>query len=161
MAGTDREVTFRFLAEPGDVNFGGKVHGGAVMRWIDQAGYACASAWSGRYCVTVYVGGIQFQRPISIGQLVEVSARIVKTGSTSMHVAVDVQARDITGEHYERTTHCLMVFVAVDAERQPVSVPAFVPETETEKHLQAYADRILSMRQEIEAERRRMLAELF
>lgn len=161
MAGKDREVTFRFLAEPGDVNFGGKVHGGAVMRWIDQAGYACASAWSGRYCVTVYVGGIQFQRPISIGQLVEVSARVVKTGSTSMHVAVDVQARDVTGEVFERTTHCLMVFVAVDANRQPVAVPVFVPETETERQLQAYAERILTMRQEIEAERKRMLAELF
>ena len=50
-------VTFRFLSEPADVNFGGKVHGGAVMKWIDQAGYTCAVGWSGRYCVTVYVGG--------------------------------------------------------------------------------------------------------
>ncbi len=160
MAGIEREVTFRFLAEPGDVNFGGKVHGGAVMRWIDQAGYACASAWSGRYCVTVYVGGIQFQRPISIGQLVEVRARIIKTGSSSMHVAVDVQARDVTGDRYERTTHCLMVFVAVDSERQPVAVPTFVAETASERHLQDYAERIMVMRQEIEAERQRMLAEL-
>lgn len=161
MAGTEREVTFRFLAEPGDVNFGGKVHGGAVMRWIDQAGYACASAWSGAYCVTVYVGGIQFQRPISIGQLVEVSARIVKTGTTSMHVAVDVRARDVTGATYERTTHCLMVFVAVDAARQPIEVPSFVPETRSERELQDYAERIAAMRAAIETERQRMLAELF
>jgi acyl-CoA hydrolase len=55
-----REITLRFLAEPGDVNFGGKVHGGAVMKWIDQAGYAYAVAWSRHYCVTVYVGGIRF-----------------------------------------------------------------------------------------------------
>ncbi len=47
MAGQQREVTFRFLAEPTDVNFGGKVHGGMVMKWIDQAGYACAVGWSG------------------------------------------------------------------------------------------------------------------
>ena len=40
------KVVFRFLAEPTDVNFGGKVHGGAVMKWIDQAGYACAAGWS-------------------------------------------------------------------------------------------------------------------
>lgn len=160
MAGTERAVTFRFLAEPGDVNFGGKVHGGAVMRWIDQAGYACAAAWSGRYCVTVYVGGIQFQRPISIGQLVEVSARIAKTGSTSMHIAVDVQAKDITGQHFERTTHCLMVFVAVDEQRQPVPVPSFEPQTESERQLSNYAERILALRQEIEAERKRMLAQM-
>jgi acyl-CoA hydrolase len=59
----EREITLRFLAEPTDVNFGGKVHGGAVMKWIDQAGYACAVGWSGQYCVTVYVGGIRFHSP--------------------------------------------------------------------------------------------------
>ena len=48
-----RKVTLRFLAAPTDVNFGGKVHGGAVMKWIDQAGYTCAAGWTGHYCVTV------------------------------------------------------------------------------------------------------------
>ena len=38
-----REITLRFLAEPTAVNFGGKIHGGAVMKWIDEAGYACAA----------------------------------------------------------------------------------------------------------------------
>lgn len=47
MPGVDREVRFCFLAQPTDVNFGGKVHGGMVMKWIDQAGYACAVSWSG------------------------------------------------------------------------------------------------------------------
>ena len=56
--GRQREITMRFLAEPMDVNFGGKVHGGAVMKWIDQAGYACAVGWSGLYCVTLYVGEV-------------------------------------------------------------------------------------------------------
>ena len=42
-----RAVTLRFLAEPSHVNFGGKVHGGAVMKWIDQAGYTCAAGWTG------------------------------------------------------------------------------------------------------------------
>jgi acyl-CoA hydrolase len=54
------KMTFQFVSEPGDVNFGGKVHGGAVMKWIDQAAYATASSWSEGYCVTVYVGGIRF-----------------------------------------------------------------------------------------------------
>jgi acyl-CoA hydrolase len=158
MAGIQREITFRFLAEPTDVNFGGKVHGGAVMKWIDQAGYACAAGWAGRYCVTVYVGGIQFERPIHIGQLVEVHAEIVHTGTTSMHVAVNVSARDTTAEQAERTTHCLMVFVAVDDARQPVAVPAFVADTPEEIALSDYARRIMAMRREIEAERKRFLA---
>ncbi|HET6552306.1 MAG TPA: hotdog domain-containing protein, partial [Dyella sp.] len=64
MPGKQHEVNFRFLAQPTDVNFGGKVHGGMVMKWIDQAGYACAVGWSGKYCVTVAVGGIRFVQPI-------------------------------------------------------------------------------------------------
>src|SRR3712207_6931227 len=78
----EREITLRFLAEPTDVNFGGKVHGGAVMKWIDQAGYACVVGWSGQYCVTVYVGGIRFHRPVLIGNMVGVSAKLIYTGKT-------------------------------------------------------------------------------
>ena len=158
MAGTQRELIFRFLAEPTDVNFGGKVHGGAVMKWIDQAGYACAAGWAGSYCVTVYVGGIQFERPIQVGQVVEVRAQLVHTGTTSMHVAVDVAARDTTAEHAERTTHCLMVFVAVDDQRKPVAVPTYVPKSDEERELSGYALRMMSMRKQIEAERRNFLA---
>lgn len=61
-----REMTLRFLVRPGDVNFGGKVHGGAVMKWIDLAAYACSAAWSGKYCITAYAGGIRFVAPILV-----------------------------------------------------------------------------------------------
>ena len=109
-----RSITLRFLAEPTDVNFGGKVHGGAVMKWIDQAGYACAVGWSGYYCVTVYVGGIRFYKPIFIGQIVEVRAMVVHTGTSSMHIAIDVSATDPKTGARKKTTRCLIVFVAVD-----------------------------------------------
>ena len=83
-------VEFRFLAEPTDVNFGGKVHGGIVMKWIDQASYACAAQWSKHYCVTVSANAIRFIKPILVGQLISVEARIVHTGKTSMHIYVVV-----------------------------------------------------------------------
>jgi acyl-CoA hydrolase len=154
MSGTQREVVFRFLTEPTDVNYGGKVFGGAVMKWIDQAAYACAVGWSGRYCVTVYVGGIQFEHPINIGNMVEVRARILHTGTTSMHIGIDVQARDPREGDYRRTTQCIIVFVGVDDQGKPAPVPAFTPSTEEERELQAYALRFMSLRQSIEAERR-------
>ena len=157
MSGTQREITFRFLAEPGDVNFGGQVHGGAVMKWIDQAGYACTVGWAGTYCVTAYVGGIQFERPIKIGQLVEVHAQIVYTGTTSMHVSVNVSARDPAAAQAERTTHCLMVFVALDGDRHPTAVPKFEPVTPEERELSNYAQEMMKMREGIEAARRKFL----
>ena len=125
MSGQQRELTLRFLAQPTDVNYGGKVHGGMVMKWIDQAGYAAAVGWSGRYSVTVAVGGIRFVAPIRISDLVTVSTKLVHTGTSSMHFAVDVMAADPISDDAPRLcTHCVIVFVALDGvEGKPVAVP--------------------------------------
>lgn len=146
-----REITLRFLAEPGDVNFGGKVHGGAVMRWIDQAGYACAVSWSGHYCVTVYVGGIRFLRPILIGHLVEVTAQLVHTGRTSMHITVAVRAGDPREGGLSDTTHCTMVFVAVSSTGATVPVHAWVPVTTEDRRRESQVLKQMELRQAMEA----------
>ena len=153
-----RAVTLRFLAEPADVNFGGKVHGGAVMKWIDQAGYACAVGWSGNYCVTVYVGGIRFYKPILIGHVVEVRARIIHTGNTSMHVAVDVSSGDPRDGNFTQTTHCVIIFVATSDEGKPTPVPAWMPEVGEDIALQRYAIRLMDLRKGIEDEVKRFQA---
>src|SRR5690625_3268545 len=137
-------VFLQFISEPSDVNFGGKVHGGSVMKWIDQTGYACASNWSGKYCVTVYVGGIRFYRPISIGALVRVEAKVIYTGKTSMHIAVDVKSKKITENEFLKTSHCVIVFVAVGKEGKPQEVPCWNPETEEEKKMEDYAKRLMN-----------------
>ncbi|CAH0529028.1 acyl-CoA thioesterase [Vibrio hippocampi] len=149
MGRDNREVTLRFLAEPGDVNFGGKVHGGAVMKWIDLAAYACSAAWSGKYCITVYAGGIRFVQPILVGNLVEVSAKVIYTGSSSMHIAIDVQASDPKELNNRLTTHCIVIMVAVDEHGKPTQVPKWVPETEEDVTLERSAIKLMKMRQEI------------
>ena len=138
MSGRQRQLSMGFLAEPSDVNFGGKVHGGQVMRWIDQAGYAAAVGWSGHYSVTVAVGGIRFVAPIRIGDLVAVQATLIHTGTTSMHFAVDVRARDPRADEADARlcTHCVIVFVALDApEGSPVPVPPWQPRSEDDRKL--------------------------
>jgi acyl-CoA hydrolase len=161
MPGRRRELTFRFLAEPGDVNYGGKVFGGAVMKWIDQAAYALAVGWSGRYAVTVHVGGLEFERPIAIGHLVEVRARLMRTGRTSMHIGVEVKAADPRrGEAPGRTTHCIVVFVALDEAGRPTEVPPFEPRTDEERALEAHARHVAELRAALDAERAAFLARL-
>ena len=151
MGGKQSELTMRFLAEPTDVNFGGKVHGGAVMKWIDQAGYAAAVGWSGRYCVTVAVGGIRFLAPVRIGEVVTVTARLVHTGSSSMHFSVEVSARDPMGGDSRLCTHCVIVFVALEqAEGLPAPVPTWTPTTEHERHLAEYAQQVMELSRGIE-----------
>ncbi|PPG14118.1 acyl-CoA thioesterase [Rathayibacter sp. AY1C6] len=124
---TDR-ITLRFLAAPQDATADGRsAQAGRVLEWIDKAGYACAVGWSGGYCVTAYVGNVHFTRPISVGNLIEATARVIHTGRTSMHVLVQVAQADPRTGLYEDATHCLLVFVAVDDEKRPRSVPEWRP----------------------------------
>jgi acyl-CoA hydrolase len=151
MSGQQRELTLRFLAEPTDVNYGGKVHGGAVMKWIDQAGYAAAVGWSGRYSVTVAVGGIRFVAPIHISDLVTVSTKLVHTGTSSMHFAVDVTASDpISGDPERLCTHCVIVFVAVDKQGKPITVPPLKMASDEDMRLAEYAMKVMELSKGIE-----------
>jgi acyl-CoA hydrolase len=147
-----RGVTLRFLAEPGHVNFGGKVHGGAVMKWIDQAGYTCAAGWSGEYCVTLYVGGLHFIKPIRVGEIVELRALVIHTGRTSLHIAIDIYAGDPKDAKKTRRCHCVIVFVALDEESRPKRVPSWTPASDTDRALQQYALRLNDLRKLMDSE---------
>lgn len=150
---TDKsKITLRFLAQPDDVNFAGNVHGGMAMKWLDEAGYVCATAWSSSYCVTAFVGDINFHEPIPIGNIVEVYARVIHTGRTSMSVAVDLYHCHPAHCELSRAIHCIMVFVAVDDTHKPKPVPAWQPESESDKLLEEYAIRIRKARKKNEEE---------
>jgi acyl-CoA hydrolase len=145
-------ITFQFISEPSDVNFSGKVHGGVVMKWIDQVAYTCARQWAESYCVTVYVGGIRFYKPINIGEVIKIDAYVIYTGSTSIHIAVDVYSRGFDQVDYEKKTHCVIVFVSVDPQGKPMPVKKWTPSTERETQLEHYAKRLTALRQDIEKE---------
>ena len=146
------KITFQFISEPTDVNFGGKVHGGAVMKWIDQTAYTCARTWAETYCVTVYVGGIRFYKPINIGDLVKIDAYIIYTGNSSIHIATDIYSKKIGDQDFIKKTHCVVVVVSVDGDGNPIPVRKWVPTTEREKELEAYAIKLKQLRVEIENE---------
>jgi acyl-CoA hydrolase len=155
-----RKVTLRFLAAPTDVNFGGKVHGGAVMKWIDQAGYTCAAGWTGHYCVTVYVGGIHFVQPIHVGDVVEVRALVIATGRSSLYIAVDVYARSPRQLEARRTGHCVIVFVSLGEDGRPQPVPRWSPVTDVDRALEAYAFELSHSRREMDERLERELEKL-
>lgn len=145
-AGTAERVVLRFMAEPTDVNWGGKVHGGNVMEWIDTAAYLCSARWAGRDTVAVFSGGIRFYRPLMIGDLVEVEARLIYTGSTSMHVAVHVRSGDPKTGELHLTTYCLTVMVARDEAGTAVPVPAWEPVNDEDRALWRHARDLLEIR---------------
>lgn len=145
-AGTAERVTLRFMASPTDVNWGGKVHGGIVMKWIDEAAYVCATRYAGKNAVAVFSGGVRFYRPLRIGHLVEVEARLVYTGTKGMHVAVHVRSGDPKVGELDLTTYCLTVMVARDDEGTSVPIPAWVPRSDEDLRLHAHARHLLEIR---------------
>lgn len=152
-----RSLLLRFLAEPQDVNFGGNVHGGTVMKWIDLAAYACAAGWSGHYCVTAYAGGIRFVSPIHVGSLVEVSADVIYTGSSSMHIKIQVHASDPKHLEKQKTTHCIVVMVAMDENGQKVKIPKWIPESDEDKQQHQLAVKLMELRKEISKEMEKLV----
>jgi 4-hydroxybenzoyl-CoA thioesterase len=145
------EVTLRFLAAPTDVGYSGNVDGGRVLTWIDKAAYAVATAWCGRRCVTAYVGHVRFARPVRSGELVEVNARLIHTGRSSMHILVTVDSSDPRVGEPVRTTSCLVIFVALDDTGRPIEVPVWTPTTEEDVANQQSAMARIDLRRDIEA----------
>jgi 4-hydroxybenzoyl-CoA thioesterase len=143
-AGRDDRITLRFMSTPGDTaTGGGSVAAGSVMEWIDKAGYACAVGWAATYCVTAYVGNVRHRRPIAPGSLIEVQARIVHTGRTSMHVVVTVSSSEVSQRSYTPATTCILIFVAKGADGRPAEVPDWQPQSRADRKLaDAAVDRI-------------------
>jgi acyl-CoA hydrolase len=145
-AGTAPRPVLRFLAAPTDVNWGGKVHGGTVMRWIDDAAFVCATGWAQGPAAVVYVGGFRFYRPLLIGALVEVEARLLHTGRSSMHVSVHVRSGDPKTQERDLTTHSLLILVALGADGRPTPVSPWVPANDEDAALDRHARHLIELR---------------
>ena len=124
-----QSITLRFLASQSTLPQAGRVPGGTVLRWVDDAGFACACAWAKGPCITEFVGGAHFVHPIRPGDLVEVHARLASTTDTAMHLAVEVRSGGIHGESLQEVLHCVAVYTAVDADEQPRAIDKWSPET--------------------------------
>ncbi len=136
------------MAAPTDVNWGGKVHGGILMRWIDETAFVCASGWSKSYVVSRFSGGVSFLRPIRIGDVIEIQARLVHTGRTSMDIAVRVLAGSPRTGELELAAQCMSVFVALDEAMAPRPVPVWVPELATDQASERHALEVRRLRED-------------
>ncbi|WUD64860.1 acyl-CoA thioesterase [Nocardia sp. NBC_00508] len=150
-AGTAPSATLRFLAAPSDINWGGKVHGGRTMRWIDEAAYVCGADWAGERVITSYFGGIRFYRPIVIGHVVEVTARLIYTGPRSMHMSVHVTSTDTHSDEPALAAHGHAVVVAVDDNGKARAVREWEPVSDEDRALDAHARHLVELRALVEA----------
>jgi acyl-CoA hydrolase len=121
------QLTMTVLMTPDMSNFAGNVHGGTVLKFLDQVAYACASRYAGRYVVTLSVDQVMFLQPIHVGELVTFLAAVNHTGTSSMEVGIKVVAENIRSQGKRHVNSCFFTMVAVDDERRPVAVPPLQP----------------------------------
>lgn len=127
------QLTMTVLMTPDTANFAGNVHGGHLLKWLDQVAYACASRYSGRYVVTISVDQVTFREPIFVGELVTFLASVNYTGTSSMEVGIKVSAQEIRSQRVRHVNSCFFTMVAVDDDRKPVPVPPLHPSSPDEK----------------------------
>ncbi|APV36064.1 MULTISPECIES: acyl-CoA thioesterase [Acinetobacter] len=124
------ELTMSVLMTPDMANFSGNVHGGTILKLLDQVAYACASRYSGSYVVTLSVDKVTFKEPIYVGELVTFLASVNHVGKTSMEIGIRVEAQHIQKRTVRHTNSCYFTMVAVDENGKPKAVPALKLDTE-------------------------------
>ncbi|MDT5299823.1 MAG: hypothetical protein QOG79_3065 [Mycobacterium sp.] len=150
VAGTAHRATLRFLAAATDDNWGGRVHGGQVMRWIDEAARVCGAGWTGAHVITSYVAGIRFFRPIIVGDVVDVTARIIHVGPRSVHISIHVTTTDANGAQPHLVAHAVAVVVSLDERGEARPVPPWEPNSEEDRRLDQHARHLIELRQFVE-----------
>ncbi len=100
--------------------------------------------------IAVHAGGVRVYRPLLIGHLVEVQARLLVTGTSSMHISVHVRSADPASADLELTTHCLIVFVSLDADGAAVEARPWVPVSPEDRALEAHARHLIELRSNVD-----------
>lgn len=146
------------LMSPDMANFSGNVHGGAILRELDNVAYSCASRYAGRYVVTLSVDQVMFLEPIHVGELVSFYASVNYTGTSSMEIGIKVVAEDIRKQSVRHANSCFFTMVAVDDDGRPSPVPPLEPGTPDEVRRFAAARLRRELREEMEQRHAALLA---
>lgn len=118
---------------PQDANLAGNVHGGVIMRLIDDAAYVVATRHCRCNTVTASIDRMDFHNPIYIGDLVSLKASLNLVGKTSMEIGVRVDSENLKTGEMSHGVSAYLTYVALDENGRPTSVPPLILETEEDK----------------------------
>lgn len=142
-----RTLSMTTLMTPEMVNFSGKVHGGALLKLLDEVAYSCAARYSGHYVVTLLVDDVRFRAPVYVGELVSFMAAVNWVGRTSMEVGIRVVAENHRTRATRHVMSCFFVMVAIDDDGKSVPVARFEPEDDDARRRWAEAGERREIRQ--------------
>jgi uncharacterized protein (TIGR00369 family) len=121
------------LMSPQDANAAGNVHGGVIMKLIDDAGGAVAYRHARSNVVTVSIDRLSFLHPIFVGDLVTFKASINMAGKTSMDIGVRVEAENLITGQVRHAASAYLTYVALDVHSKPKPVAPLIIETKEEE----------------------------
>ncbi|GAA0192208.1 acyl-CoA thioesterase [Fulvivirga kasyanovii] len=139
-------VTMTEFVLPNDTNTLNNLMGGKLMHWMDIVSAIAAQKHSNRIVVTASVDNVSFGKPIQLGNVVTLKAKVTRSFNSSMEVHIQVEAEDIPGNKKFASNSAFFTFVAVDQSGKPIDVPEAIPETDEEKELYAGALRRRQLR---------------
>ena len=119
-------VTISELMLPSHTNFSGKIHGGYILSLLDQIAFACASKFSGNYCVTASVDTVNFLKPIEVGELVTMKASVNYVGTSSMIIGIRVEAENIQTGTVKHCNSSYFTMVSKDKDGKNAPVPGLI-----------------------------------
>ena len=119
-------ISISQLMLPSHTNFSGKIHGGFILSLLDQIAFACASKYSGHYCVTASVDTVNFLAPIEVGELVTMKASVNYVGKSSMIIGIRVEAENIQTGVVKHCNSSYFTMVSKDKDGKNVSVPGLI-----------------------------------
>jgi len=135
----DTHIRNRHIVNPNDANILESAHGGNVMMWMDEVGAMSAMRFAGHTCVTARMDQTNFRRPIPQGDAALVEAYVFDAGETSVKTRLKVFRENLRTGETELTTESYMVFVAIDEDREPVTVPTLTVESDQGERLRQEA----------------------
>ncbi|MEF8867520.1 MAG: acyl-CoA thioesterase [Haloarculaceae archaeon] len=136
---SDTYIENRWMVQPNHANSLGSVHGGNVLKWMDEAGAMAAMRFAGNSCVTAHINRLDFRRPIHVGDTALIEAYAYRAGRTSVSVRLQAYREDLRTGERQPTTESYFVYVAVDEDGEPTPVPALAVESERDERLRETA----------------------
>ncbi|MFC4544686.1 acyl-CoA thioesterase [Halosolutus amylolyticus] len=129
----------REMVQPNHANNLEVTHGGNVMKWMDEVGAMSAMRFSGETCVTARVNRMNFERPIPVGDTAFITAYVYEAGTSSVKVRLITEREDLRTREREKTTESYFVYVAIDDDNMPTTVPELTVSTEEGERLREEA----------------------
>jgi len=145
-------VTLHQLMLPEHGNALGNVHGGLIMKMVDEAGAIAAMRHAQRPCVTIAIDSMTFRQPVHLGELLVCSARVTYVGKSSIEVSVQVHAENAITARITHTNSAHLVYVALGEDGRPAEVPRL--ELVTDEDRRAWAEGELRQRERLARKQR-------